>query len=267
MQTVEHIKGTKLPCGTRIVSVVLNYPRFIHPEMLTHRVFSRNTASSRAIPSLKYINQDKYIPEFTKLKKGMASNEPIKHKLLAKLIWMFHAFVSKWSVFFLYKLKVHKQHANRLLEPHIYIKALYTFNADDLKHFIDLRYSEEAQPEIKLVAKHLLNAVYGLKFETNVIHLPFNSDDIVENVAMAARISYNKFKGRDNHALFKKLFQQKHMSPFEHIVISKYNPEIKKYQFWENNINNYVCTNPTLSDKLVTFRHVMEKQPELYELL
>jgi len=39
----------------RITSYVLVYPRFIHAELLTHRVLSRNSASSRAIPVSKFI--------------------------------------------------------------------------------------------------------------------------------------------------------------------------------------------------------------------
>jgi thymidylate synthase ThyX len=38
------------PAGDRITSFVLTYPRFIHSELMTHRAFSRNAASSRAIP-------------------------------------------------------------------------------------------------------------------------------------------------------------------------------------------------------------------------
>jgi len=36
--------------SNRITTFELEYPRFIHAELLTHRQFSRNSASSRAIP-------------------------------------------------------------------------------------------------------------------------------------------------------------------------------------------------------------------------
>src|SRR3990167_8624591 len=36
--------------GHRITTFELEYPRFIHAEFMTHRLFSRNAASSRAIP-------------------------------------------------------------------------------------------------------------------------------------------------------------------------------------------------------------------------
>lgn len=38
-----------------IVTMELRYPRFIHAEFMTHRVFSRNASSSRAVPVKKMI--------------------------------------------------------------------------------------------------------------------------------------------------------------------------------------------------------------------
>ena len=39
--------------GDRLTSLVLTYPRIIHAEMMTHRMFSRNASSSRAVPVQK----------------------------------------------------------------------------------------------------------------------------------------------------------------------------------------------------------------------
>ena len=53
------------PQGDRITTFLLTYPRFIHSELLTHRVFSRNSASSRAIPfekMVKMVEEDPFIP-------------------------------------------------------------------------------------------------------------------------------------------------------------------------------------------------------------
>ena len=43
----------------RITTLELEYPRFIHAELMTHRVFSRNSSSSRAIPIQTMINHIK----------------------------------------------------------------------------------------------------------------------------------------------------------------------------------------------------------------
>ena len=49
------IKDSISPQGIRITTLELEYPRIIHSELMTHRVFSRNSASSRAIPVSKVI--------------------------------------------------------------------------------------------------------------------------------------------------------------------------------------------------------------------
>lgn len=45
------------PSGVRLTTLELNYHRFIHSEMMTHRMFSRNASSSRAIPIEKMLQQ------------------------------------------------------------------------------------------------------------------------------------------------------------------------------------------------------------------
>ena len=69
------------PRGNRITTFVLTYPRFIHAELLTHRLFSRNAASSRAIPFKKMvedIENDPFIPiAWQKDHKGMQGVEYI----------------------------------------------------------------------------------------------------------------------------------------------------------------------------------------------
>ena len=42
--------------GKRITTFELVYPRFIHSELMTHRLFSRNAMSSRAVPIQKMID-------------------------------------------------------------------------------------------------------------------------------------------------------------------------------------------------------------------
>lgn len=67
------------PEGNRITSMLLVFPRFILPELLTHRVFSRNSASSRAIPFKKMVRSvldDPFIPvAWQKDHRGMQGKE------------------------------------------------------------------------------------------------------------------------------------------------------------------------------------------------
>ena len=51
----EIVADSLAPSGVRLTTFVLTYPRFIHAEFMTHRMFSRNASSSRAIPVRKSI--------------------------------------------------------------------------------------------------------------------------------------------------------------------------------------------------------------------
>src|ERR1700722_20098868 len=67
------------PCGNRLTTFVLEFPRMILAELNTHRMFSRNSASSRAIPfetMLKSVRENPFIPmRFQKEHKGMQGTE------------------------------------------------------------------------------------------------------------------------------------------------------------------------------------------------
>ena len=43
------------PQGDRLISVLCTFPRIILAEVNTHRMLSKNTSSSRAIPFLKMV--------------------------------------------------------------------------------------------------------------------------------------------------------------------------------------------------------------------
>src|SRR3954453_6774023 len=53
------------PAGNRLTPLEATFPRFVLAEFNTHRVFSRNSASSRAIPVAKQLRRlldDPYVP-------------------------------------------------------------------------------------------------------------------------------------------------------------------------------------------------------------
>jgi len=80
--------------GIRLTTFVVTFPRIILAEFNTHRVFSRNSASSRAIPVRKQIRavlDDPFIPaEFGTDQPGMQAGTPLgKDKYeIAKNIWL-----------------------------------------------------------------------------------------------------------------------------------------------------------------------------------
>ena len=78
--------------GHRVTTLELEYPRYIHSELMTHRVFSRNAASSRAIPfdkMLQTITSMDQTPKWTLNQKGMVGipATTLEDRLEAKNIW------------------------------------------------------------------------------------------------------------------------------------------------------------------------------------
>lgn len=174
------------PSAVRLTTFVLTYPRFIHSEFMTHRVFSRNASSSRAIPVKKQIQMvidNPAIPlAFTKNQKGMQGGEALSgeaHELAVKS-WL-HARDNavNWAVA-LSDLEVHKQYANRILEPFAHITVVCT--ATDYANFFGLRCHPDAQPEIKALAelmyeKYIANTPNEL--QEGEWHLPFIEEKAV----------------------------------------------------------------------------------------
>src|SRR3954454_17073296 len=70
------------PGGHRLTTVEATFPRFILAEANTHRVFSRNSASSRAIPTERNIERvtlDPFVPEtFNQRIKGMGVGDALE---------------------------------------------------------------------------------------------------------------------------------------------------------------------------------------------
>ena len=203
----EIIKDSINPEGKRITTFVVEYPRYIHGEVLTHRKFSRNAQSSRAIPVKKVLKQVWSNPVepivWLKNKPGMQATEPMTNtrKWFARKAWRFGAkmaCVASWSMM---KLGLHKQWANRVLEPFQSFKVIITSTEWD--NFLNLRYHEDAQPEIYELAKAIkeeLEDSTPTKLNYRQWHLPFITDKEISehgianakkmSVARCARVSY-----------------------------------------------------------------------------
>ena len=131
------------PQGDRITTFVLTYPRMIHAEMMTHRVFSRNAASSRAIPfkkMVKSIEEDPFIPIAWQLDhKGMQGTEYADETLSEILTdqWVEGSKETILRTKFLNTSNATKQLCNRLLEPFQWYTCLVT--TTELENFYKLR--------------------------------------------------------------------------------------------------------------------------------
>jgi thymidylate synthase ThyX len=130
--------------GQRITTFVLTYPRIIHAELLTHRLFSRNAASSRAIPAIKMIKdiqEDPFIPvAWQKAHKGMQGTEYFEDPEAIDYVkhqWNFsmREVIARAKV--MNETGVTKQIINRTLEPYQWYTCIVT--ATEFDNFFELR--------------------------------------------------------------------------------------------------------------------------------
>ncbi len=247
MRILKHIKTVSSEHHTQIQTFIVEYPRLIHSEMLTHRLFSRNTSSSRAIPTVKMDDIPDHIPQILyKNCKGMSGKELMNQqdtKQAIKLIEDLHKQAKK-TVKYLSCLGVHKQHANRYLEPFKMIQTIITGTEWD--NFYNLRISEHAQPEIREIAKLMKES--KPKIVNSNVHLPFGiredynlKDNIIFNVALSARISYGLslcINIDDANRIYNNLLNDKHMSPFEHVAFARNDKEFyANFKSWQSQRN------------------------------
>ena len=218
------------PNGIRLTTMELCYPRFIHAEFMTHRMFSRNASSSRAIPVKKVINEVMTNPamliHWGKNQAGMVAREECNNPV--GLDWDYYNHYER----------IHKQIVNRLLEPFQHIKVIVT--ATEWENFFKLHIHKDAQPEMCLLATHMAEALddsIPKKLTPGQWHLPYvpksesirlhtQGEDALQvaikcSVARGARVSY---MNHDNSSpdidkdisLADVLLSNGHMSPFEH---------------------------------------------------
>lgn len=142
--------------GIRLITYELRYPRFIHAELMTHRVFSRNASSSRAIPVKKMIEdlrRDPAMPvSWGKNQKGMQAGEDLHPDAVSSMEVAWLSAMNEAIVWATRMMNdgLHKQIANRLLEPWAHINVVVT--ATDYENFFALRMHPDAQPEMQALA-------------------------------------------------------------------------------------------------------------------
>lgn len=166
--------------GKRITTWELEYPRFIHAELMTHRVFSRNAASSRATPIDKTLEQVESNPaspeEWGVNRPGMQAKQNMTgwKKTTAQWVWKKSAKMACKAAKALQALGLHKQIVNRVLEPFVHIKVVVT--ATEWNNWYYLRDHKDAQPEIRILAALMSDRVkFSIPRELTVgeWHVPY----------------------------------------------------------------------------------------------
>jgi hypothetical protein len=136
--------------GDTLFTFRLTYPRIILAENLTHRVASRNTSSTRAIPTIRMIRgviHDMFVPLYIgSAQKGMQAGEELTglRRLSAETVWRAAGYFSAGFSYLLYKLGVSKQIAGRIIEPYSWVTQV--FSVTDVKNLCLLRNHEAAEP-------------------------------------------------------------------------------------------------------------------------
>ena len=168
--------------GQRITTYELEYPRFILAELNTHRLLSRNSASSRAIPIEKMIEQvisNTATPIHWGLNQsGMQAKEEQANTNACKEAWCNARDSAIHHAYQLKNLGLHKQIVNRVLEPFQMMKTLVTATSFD--NFFNLRCHPDAQPEIKQLADLMYQAMQESEPEVLYVaewHTPYVHHD------------------------------------------------------------------------------------------
>jgi len=240
------IEDSISPEGIRLCTMQVTFHRFILPEFNTHRVFSRNFSSSRAIPTKKLIEQVRSNPampvHWGANEPGMQANKELTGQDLeaVKQQWLISARLAADMAEQLSAYKAHKQIVNRVLEPYLYVTGIVT--ATELDNFFELRDHEDAQPEIQALARAMKAAMAASTpklLQPGEWHLPYISEEerndpffkipvnkfMLQKISAArcCRVSYLKQNGEkpsidDDLELCQRLVGARplHASPFEH---------------------------------------------------
>ena len=244
--TVKIISDSLAKNGKRLTTFEVTYWRPILPEYNTHRVFSRNTSSSRAKPFLKRVEEavkQTFVPEHWNAEKpGMVGGEEFNDTvktLINNRIQKLADFTANYLLALDEDVKaytgygIHKQYLNRYLEPFIGCTQLITSTEWD--NWFKLRMASDAQPEIKDVACEMFYMLQENKptiLKEGQWHLPYISSaemkqfdlDTLKRISVArcARISYKTYESggvvEKDLELYNQLYKNGHMSPFEHIA-------------------------------------------------
>ncbi len=218
----------------RITTLQLRYPRFIHSEFMTHRAFSRNASSSRAIPIERMIQDvidDPAMPiSWNKEQRGMQGGDELPS---GEDQWLNARDDAVFNASDMAARGYHKQIVNRILEPFQHINVLVT--ATEWDNFFSLRDHPDAQPEIQALAQSMREAMAGsepVELHQGEWHTPYveltvrDGVDYTKEVSAArcASVSYKTVDGKPMTveralSVFDKLTGDPlHASPFEHIA-------------------------------------------------
>lgn len=235
--TVQIIADSISPEGYRITTFEAYYPRYILAEVNTHRMVAKSSASSRAIPLKKRIEQvknDPFVPAvFLANQSGMQAAGPLDpwYQERAREVWLNAARDAAFNAEALAQFNVSKQQANRILEPYVFVHTVLTGTEWD--NYFNLRAHPDADPEFEKLATLMRDAYMSGQpkpLDHGAWHIPYVDDaertgdliaDLEVSAARCARVSYKTHEGirspmDKDRELAARLLAQGHLSPFDH---------------------------------------------------
>jgi len=244
------VKDSINSSGVRLRTFELEYPRFIHSELLTHRVLSKNSSSTRAIPvkrAIEIVQENTAMPiHWGENNPGMQSRQELdeQRKTEARKSWIEVRDVVIQHVRTMSDptgINGHKQWAGRPLETFSFIKVVLT--GTELGNLWHLRDHADAQPEFRELVR-IMQQVSKQSVAQNLVagqwHLPYIdlidgkyyvsgeqvSLDVAKKVSASccAQVSYRRLDESIEKAqeIFEMLHvgddsgQPAHASPLEH---------------------------------------------------
>jgi thymidylate synthase ThyX len=237
------------------------FPRIALADFNTHRVFSRNSSSSRAIPVeklLEKVRTNPFVPDYLGANQpGMSADNELTGDARQAAIdeWLKARDDAVAHAEKLVEIGLHKQLTNRLIEAFTWHTVIVT--ASEWENFFALRANPDAQPELRRVAE-LMKDAYRTSIPTPLEdgqwHLPLLQDDeqdwATENIEDAikvccgrsARVSYLTHDGKRDHAkdieLYDRLTEGGHMSPLEHVARPMTSEELEAGE-WSGNFRGW----------------------------
>lgn len=239
-------------------TLLLRYPRCIHAEFMTHRQFSRNAASSRAIPVSKLIQDvidDPFVPLYWGAnQKGMQAEMELDAHVAGMMqgdAWLLaRNNAVMWAKNFA-EAGYHKQICNRLLEPYAHITVLVS--STEWSNFLALRDHKDAEPHIAMLAREVRKCIereddiqilqpseWHLPFITESDWAQYNVEELkMKSIACCASTSYKTVDGFEMTMetalrIADKLLGSTplHASPAEHVAMADNPDTIAGERYW-----------------------------------
>lgn len=263
MYAAKTVADSVSPKGKRITTMEVIFPRFILAEVNTHCRLSRNSASSRAIPTerqIKMVMDHPFVPRFNKRVKGMGTGEFLTGDEAAFMETEWRE-ACKDALHHAEEMAegADKSRVNRLLEPFMWHTAVITatewenFNALRIPPGEEVDLDFPAQQEFQILGLHMRRAIRASEPQHLAYgdwHLPYVTEELTEHAyeglylpkvsaARCARVSYlrqgdDKPADEDYAFAVDRLLASGHMSPFQHPASPQRIPSLKSgnYEGW-----------------------------------